>query len=330
MDAYKRISRYRSELMGAAILMVVYGHLFYYHSGLQAYNQLNPTVWYLGVGSVDVFMFLSGFGIFQSLNRDDNPLRFFVRRMRRLLPSFLPVILLYCIFALKAGWINKYQVLGNLTTFGWWAQQGGQFNWYIPAIIALYLLSPLFYHVIMRYGRRALWVIPLLFLGEAGAIGSSLMIGVSRFPVYFLGMYLGWEALQNHSPSQRHLLISGIVMVLSMLALAGLVICRPEWLSRFGFWWHPFFFSTPGCLYLTSWCMEKQGKWIPTRWLNQGLRFFGERSFEIYLWHLMVFSVALYMEWESWGVWLLMTLVGIACGCVYHALIKKIISGRKL
>ena len=93
MNAYQRISRYKSQLMGIAILIVVYGHFFYYHSGLKDYTQLNITMWYT-VGSVDIFMFLSGFGIYHSLSKNDNPLRVLQRRMSRLLPAYLPFIVL--------------------------------------------------------------------------------------------------------------------------------------------------------------------------------------------------------------------------------------------
>lgn len=328
MNAYQRISRYKSQLMGIAILIVVYGHFFYYHSGLKDYTQLNITMWYT-VGSVDIFMFLSGFGIYHSLSKNDNPLRFFQRRMSRLLPSYLPFIVLYCVFSLAVGWMNKFQALGNLTTFGWWGQQGGQFNWYIPTIIGMYLFSPLFYHVIKAYGRKSLWVIPLLFLIETGAIGSSLMIGVSRFPIYFLGMYLGKEAMKERQLSRRHLIVSGLLLVVSMVGLFYLVKRHPNSLSRFGFWWHPFLLSTPGCLYFTTWCLEKHEKWGITRWINRALGFLGSRSFEIYLWHLMVYSVALYLGLQGWGIWIVMAILGIAAGCVYSFIITKLTSRRK-
>lgn len=328
MNAYQRISRYKSALMGIAILIVVYGHFFYYHSGLKDYTQLNITMWYT-VGSVDIFVFLSGFGIYHSLSKKDDPLRFFQRRMSRLLPSYLPFILIYCAFSLAVGWMNRFQALGNLTTFGWWAQQGGQFNWYIPTIIGMYLISPLFYHGIVTYEKKSLWVIPLLFLMEAGAIGSSLMIGVSRFPVYFLGMYLGREAALGHTPSRRHLTASGILMVASMAGLFYLVKCHPNSLSRYGFWWHPFLLSTPGCLYFTTWCLEKHEKRAVTRWINRGLSFLGGKSFEIYLWHLMVYSVALYLGLQGWGMWIVMALLGILVGCLYSKLVNQVIGWRK-
>ena len=46
MNAYQRISRYKSQLMGIATILVVYQHYFYYHSGLMRYDQLNITMWY--------------------------------------------------------------------------------------------------------------------------------------------------------------------------------------------------------------------------------------------------------------------------------------------
>ena len=66
MDGYQRISRYKSQLMGMAVMVVVYGHLLYYHSWLKNYEDLNFTIWYT-LGSVEMFMFVSGFGIYHSL-----------------------------------------------------------------------------------------------------------------------------------------------------------------------------------------------------------------------------------------------------------------------
>ena len=106
MQAYDRISRYKGALMGIMILIVVYGHLLYYHSGCLAYQYLNITEWYT-VGSVDIFLFLSGFGICFSLKKNADPLRFMQRRMARLLPSYLPFILIYCAFMLWSRQIGR-------------------------------------------------------------------------------------------------------------------------------------------------------------------------------------------------------------------------------
>lgn len=320
MNAYQRISRYKGVLMGIAILIVVYGHLFYYHSGLTAYEYLNVTQWYT-VGSVDIFLFLSGFGIYHSLKKNRDPLAFTRRRLSRLVPSYVPFILVYCAFMLWAGQMNKWQALGNLTTFGWWTRMGAQFNWYIPTQIMLYLLSPLLFGVIEQYGRKSLLLLGLFFLLDAACVDTSLMMGVSRFPVYFLGMYLGAEAAEGKAPSKRHLILAGAMAVLSMAAFYVLVVYRPGWLSKYGFWWHPFLLSTPGCLYFTTWLLEKHEKWVVTRQLNRGLGFLGGKSFEIYLCHLLVYEVGLYFGVQGWGRWILLAVLGLGLGIGYGKLI---------
>lgn len=333
MSAYGRISRYKSALMGIAILIVVYGHYFYYHSGLQVYQNLNITMWYT-IGSVDIFIFLSGFGIWRSLSKNDNPLEFLRRRLSRLLPSYLPFIIVFCGFCILTGTMNRWQALGNITTFGWWTQMGAQFNWYIPSLVVMYLLSPLFYHIIREFERKALWVIPLLWLICAACVGTGLMIGVSRFPVYFLGMYLGREAAEGKRPTKGHLWLSGIALAVSMVALYVLVQVAPDSLSRYGFWWHPYLFSTPACLYFTSWCLEKHEKWAPTRLLNRFLSFLGGKSFEIYLVHILVYTAALTFGLpntgaKGWLLWAVMAVLGIAFGCLYSGLIQKVTVRRK-
>lgn len=328
MKSYQRISRYKAALMGIAILIVVYGHYFYYHSGLKDYAQLNITMWYT-LCSVDMFIFLSGFGIYHSLSKNDNPLLFMKRRLGRLLPSYLPFIVIYCLFFLLTDQMNKWQALGNLTTFGWWAQVGAQFNWYIPTIIAMYLFSPLFFHIIKAYGRKSLLMIPLFFLLDAGCIGTSLMIGVSRFPIYFLGMYLGMEAAAGNTPSRRHLWLSAAGFVVSMVGLYFLVTRFPWSLSKYGFWWHPYFFATPGLIYGLTWLLDKQAHTALGKQINRFFSFLGGKSFEIYLWHLLVYSVALYLGVKGWIPWIAMAICGIVCGCIYSVIIQKLTSRRK-
>ena len=147
--------------------------------------------------------------------------------------------------------------------------------------------------------------------------------------VYFLGMFLGRESLEGNVPTKRHLVLSGIGTVVSMIALFFIVKLFPGSLSRFGFWWHPFLFSTPGCLYFTTWCLEKHEKWAPTRLLNRGLSFLGTRSFEIYLCHLLVYTVAYDIGIRSWGGWGIVFLLGFTVGCIYHFIVNKVTARLK-
>ena len=328
MQAYDRISRYKAALMGISILVVVYGHLLYYHSGMKQYQYLGITEWYT-VGSVDVFLFLSGFGIYRSLKRNGDPLAFMARRLDRLVPSYLPFILVFCGFMLATGQMTFLQALGNLTTFGWWTRMGAQFNWYIPTLLAAYLASPLLFGLLEKYGRRSLWLFALLLLLDAACVDTSLMMGVSRFPVYFLGMYTGREAALGKQPTRRHLLISGVLFAGSMTAFYFLVTRWPDGLSRYGFWWHPFFFSTPATLYGITWVLERLEKRKPTALLNRGLEFLGGKSFEIYLLHLLVYTVGMTLGVRGWKKWICLALLGILTGIGYSLLVDAFTAWRK-
>ena len=190
-------------------------------------------------------------------------------------------------------------------------------------------MSPLFFAILQRWGRKALWVFPVLFLLDGGCVGTSLMIGVSRFPVYFLGMYLGREAAEGKTPSRRHLALAGGLLVVSMVAYYFLVVYFPGSLKRYGFWWHPFLLSTPGCLYGTTWLMEKQERWKVTRAVNRGLGFLGGKSFEIYLIHIFIYSLGLYFGAQGWKQWILLALAGLRVGVGYGQLIDLFTGWRK-
>ena len=66
MSEDQLLSKYRSHIMGYAILLVVS-----FHSSVITSQEPFVTLRYLNVGSVDMFMFLSGMGIYQSLKRND-------------------------------------------------------------------------------------------------------------------------------------------------------------------------------------------------------------------------------------------------------------------
>ena len=114
LDGYQRISKYKSHLMGLAVMVVVYGHLLYYHSGLMNYEDLNFTIWYT-LGSVEMFMFVSGFGIYQSLLKNRDAFRFYQRRLSRLYPTYLPVMIVFCAMGMLKSGMRVGEVFGNLT-----------------------------------------------------------------------------------------------------------------------------------------------------------------------------------------------------------------------
>ena len=68
---YNDISAYRSELMGWSILWIMMLHF--------TFNQIKPLgfIAQYGFAGVDIFLFVSGFGLFYSLDKDDNLVSFY-------------------------------------------------------------------------------------------------------------------------------------------------------------------------------------------------------------------------------------------------------------
>ena len=148
---FNNISKYRSSLMGVAMLSV-----FLFHSmGGDWMPKVVLDIAANGSIGVDVFLFLSAMGLTYSISKNPSVLAFYKRRVWRIMPVYW--LIMSCVylfvFVLKATHImpdNYYRIPRNMwelvqayTTLGYWLKDGIFYLWYIPAILLLYLLFPL-------------------------------------------------------------------------------------------------------------------------------------------------------------------------------------------
>ncbi len=177
------ISKFRTELMGIAAIMIIFGHTIFWKN--VNYGFLTPfiTVGYCGV---DVFLFLSGFGLYFSLNNNNSTKQFYFKRFKRIIPTFLCIMILASIQCHKIWTIEWF--LNPITWF---------YNyWYIPFIFVLYLFFPLFYslfnnnkEIVTILGVVILSVILLVIMISQGMTvnASPQMCSVARIPIFFMG-----------------------------------------------------------------------------------------------------------------------------------------------
>ena len=308
--------------MGMAVMVVVYGHLLYYHSGLMNYEDLNFTEWYT-LGSVEMFIFISGFGIYQSLKRNRDAYTFYGRRLARLLPSYLPVMAVFSLFGMLFRDMRIGEALGNLTALGWWFQVPQQFNWYVPATLVLYLLSPLFFDCLERLGKKNILVFFGLFLVIAAGFRSNLLMALTRFPTYYLGMYFGKQYAEGKAPTKKQLWIWSIVGIIAM-AVVPYFFLKARWtLWYYGMYWLPFFFVTPAGMFGITKLLTLQEKNLLGRAVNRTWSFLGVRSFEIYLCHLAFYEMCLSLGIKGWGKWIMIAAGGTCIGIVYHEVVNR-------
>ena len=183
----QEIKNYRQELMGVATLMIYLGHTVFYGPEYVNYGFMNDVIT-LGYAGVDIFLFLSGFGLFFSISKNSRSL-FYNHRLHRLLPSIVGIWVLFVVVNIDCfsfvTLINPARMMIN----------GGY--WYIGFIVIAYLCYPYLYSFSKDKNG---WLIlvgsilfsfvlltPFLYQGTAVSSNAKVCI-VTRIPIFVMGM----------------------------------------------------------------------------------------------------------------------------------------------
>lgn len=177
------ISSTRTIWMGIAILMVMLYHMTgmpHVEWYLSSFNE-----WYFGV---DIFMLISGFGLCRSY--ENYSLKdFYLRRFKRIFPLyFLQLVVLHLFFFHND---NIVDIVGECTTLVYWGIGEGYNNWYVNAIVLLYLCFPFFYELCRRFPIKTYSFICFLsFILLFGHWTWQVQALISRLPIYVFGIVL--------------------------------------------------------------------------------------------------------------------------------------------
>lgn len=324
---YPLLSRYRTELMGAAMLWVMLFHAFDLDMGLPVLELVRAA----GFGGVDIFILLSAMGLTMSLvRREQDYGSFMTRRARRLLPAYYAVMLPYTLFLILTQGKPWSALIWNSTLLYYWVHCAGAFNWYVAGAMTFYAVTPLCVYRLRRSAHRE------RLTAAAGALGLAVCQVLIheqywhvtdifyRVPVFFLGLLMGFYALEGRPLKKRDLLVWTAAAAAGAAYLGvSLGADWEEWPIYFPTA-HLFLFTTvPVCL-CACLCFER----LPVGWLRKFLRMVGENSLEIYLLNVSWFSqVKLLRRFVSFGptnrlYYLLAFAANIALGVVLHRLLR--------
>lgn len=331
--------------MGVAILWVAFFHLPL-RTGVEALDFFLDS----GYGGVDFFVFFSGFGLFYSLKKSDDGeghldiLSYIKRRALRLLPSYIPFIIVWMILKKIFHRIYITEVFGNLTMTGWWNDDPNQFNWYIDLLLLLYILAPFLYALISKASRKVLTGVCLILV--------SFMVGISffhhvqtqamsRLPLFIMGMLLASlgecsEASQSpretSTPSASDheytsllkpwLYLIPIIPGIALLYYFKVQVVWDRW--SYGLYWYPFILIVPGVSFLLCKLAAAQDRNIITSKINRFMELLGDASFEIFLIHVGLFEL-LQVNGATYptAFWWLMFIIAMAAGLGFRHIIKK-------
>ena len=197
------ISEARNVIFGIATLWIGLFHSDFLSLEPYTNNKVLIDIFktFRGTGNVgvDMFLFLSGVGLFFSFTKDSHVLSFWKKRLMRVLPSAF----LIAVFYFSVRYVNGRCTSGLLyylsrITFTYFFIKGERVFWFISLILVLYIAFPVFYKIIEKF---RLWgmlglvvaIVGFTFLLRAVAPGFYTMweVALCRVPVFVIGIWAG-------------------------------------------------------------------------------------------------------------------------------------------
>ena len=311
------ISRYRGELMGAAMLFIIL-----FHVGLSRGDPFYGLRRCGNVG-VDIFLFLSGIGLWFSWTKHPSVSQFFKRRYLRIYPAWLIMACLYYIPRFDGhDWTDL--ILDITVNWDFWLHDELTF-WYVPAIMMLYTFAPPYMKLIQRHPIyrwlplcMVIWCVMVQWVLPIHQAVGHLEIFWSRAPIFFIGINMGQLVKEK-----RQIDGSGVWMLLLIWILTFATCIYLEQVRHGHF---PLFVER--MLYipftLTSILLLNRIFRRTPKWLNRFFKLVGAVSLEAYLIH--IHFVLCYIEPHHLGYWptfLLTTAITLPLAWMLHKVIEK-------
>lgn len=318
------LSKYRSALMGLAILGVLIGHV-YDLGGIAKTDTFSKLLYFFSTQiHVGGFLFLSGYGIFYSLKGNSSTKEFYIKRIYRIVIPYLllavPYFLLFTVVKHESIWF----FLSCVTTMEFWIHGNYHGMWYIALAIMLYTITPPIYHFVNKNSRTA-------FCGLVVAVIASLSIdmllkicvpeyyslisiGVSRVHFYFIGMIFGLLAKDYNN---RMVLLG---MCSTVAVLYGLIFTS----SAFDVFCY--YNIVPMLFWVMVSCVVLYSiRDITKDFVNRMLSWFGKYSLELYILHLFLWTILKFgMHTDNLYVIATSNLLAIMLCKPVHAVIERV------
>ena len=218
----KNLSRFRSELMGAAIVFIML-----FHTPLES-DACLFGLYRMGNVGVDIFLFLSGIGLWFSWVKTPSMGYFFRKRLLRIFPTWIIISSIY--FLTHFDWdgatvTDYFKLVGDiLVDWSFWRSHELTF-WFVPAIVGFYVLAPFYMKLIQRHPiyrwLPALMLVLCVFLQWVQPVFNYVWgyeVAWSRMPIFFIGINCGELVRRNGriEPAGRWLVYATFVFTLAL------------------------------------------------------------------------------------------------------------------
>lgn len=319
------LSKYRGELMGVACLWVIL-----HHNAFDWPTLLDPLRRIANFGNlgVDMFLLVSGIGLYYAWQKKPKLGDFYARRLLRVLVPYMVIAIPY--WAWRDLYLGNGNFLLDVTQLSL-PLEGVITTWYITAIVCFYLLYPLIAKYLFSGDckTRAVWLCGALMLGCIGLRGNEYYenceIALTRSVIFVVGCCLGKSVYDKEPVANHTLALSALWLVVNWYLRKH--VSLPAVYIRFSY--------IPLCLALClvlAWVFEKLSGWTCLRGL---LRFFGEHSLELYLTHVLIRNVFYHYvpvrQWDPWGIltYGVILVISLIVSVALHPLFGRLSSLRR-
>lgn len=315
------LTEYRTQLMGICAIGVILCHAAMPVNGV-VLPKLIKLFFSLGNQGVDVFFFLSGIGMYYSLQKNPPLKEWYLKRFLAVGISYILLAIPFYIWYVADAGGTVFEFFCHLSLIGFWIENFGA--WYLAVLIPLYLITPFLGRWIDKSKRRMLVTFAVVFgVFFVCLIGKACTEGVlqnvfSRFlrsTPYFLGYGLG-NAIKEKRCISWWICPAFVVsfLVLTMFP------------NNLGFAYDILYVPIVMILSIISKFICEHLKWI-----DAALCWCGERSLELYLTNIFLpFMFRALPVWDgawnkgNYAFYAIVIVLGILISQVVYMVKKKI------
>lgn len=254
----------------------------------------------IGYGGVDIFLFLSGLGLYFSLSKGNVKLsQYYKKRFCRILPEFWLFLLITYIISLDFNLYSFCKLIYRATTIGYWIPHTPYSLWYISCILFLYAIFPIYFKLFNKHGLKIFLITITLGLVSIAAYAcitvffmdntirdNLLILTLARIPIFFIGAIFGYYIKHPTSInfSYKKVLVISLLFILSIASLGYFLQFCKAYLWTCALYFLPFIIITPVLCIILALIMEKLPQIISISFAK-----IGALSLELYIVHEYIY-----------------------------------------
>lgn len=306
------LSKHRNELLAIGMLWLA---LFHSHVSF-SFKSINFVLETCGYGGVDIFMFLSGFGLYYAYKKENKYLDFIKKRLIKILPYNIIICIIWKFVYDRGLAATILDALGLSILF-----RANLIGWYTSLMVILYLLTPLYMKLFNKAEKECTFSFILLILIICLLKGNGTFTYIwFRSAVYILGIYFGY--LNDNGKN-----INWIILIILMII--GWILMYYTYHNFGSDIQHvlPLILITPGLCLLLAFILDK------ITILNKPLNYISKYTYQFYLIHVTLIDV-MYANYDKLFIsipgfdWLF-NLCGIIIAFVLAVIFVKVIESVK-